>query len=308
MIQFSPARLTKWLTWLAISTALSACTLKNPANLRVDDLHADDLHADDLHTDDLRLYVLDCGYMDMQGFAQFEELYGVPETAVAIPGQANPCFLITNNGQSLLWESGLPDSTPREPTPSALGVKFEMPNKLKAQMEALSFSPADLDYFAISHLHFDHIGNGAYFKHVKTLLQRAEWTAANRPGEKSIGYDDNATNEFKEYEKLILLDGDHDVFGDGLVMLISTPGHTEGHQVLVIKLREYGPVILSGDAIHFAEELEHHIFPTFNASAEQSEATVKTLLELETALGGELWIQHDPVQHQKRKIAPDYYR
>ena len=91
-------------------------------------------------------------------------------------------------------------------------------------------------------------------------------------------------------------------------MLISTPGHTEGHQVLVIKLREYGPVILSGDAIHFAEELEHHIFPTFNASAEQSAATVKTLLELETALGGELWIQHDPVQHQKRKIAPDYYR
>ena len=176
MIQLSSARLTKWLTWLAISTALSACTLKKPSNLRASNLHADDL----------RLYVLDCGYMDMQGFAQFEELYGVPETAVAIPGQANPCFLITNNGQSLLWEAGLPDATPREPTPSALGVKFEMPNKLKAQMEALSFSPADLDYFAISHLHFDHIGNGAYFKHVKTLLQRAEWTAANRPGEKTL--------------------------------------------------------------------------------------------------------------------------
>ena len=59
---------------------------------------------------------------------------------------------------------------------------------------------------------------------------------------------------------------------------------------------------------HFKEELEHHILPTFNASAKQSEATLKTLLELETALGGELWIQHDPVQHQKRKMAPDFYR
>jgi glyoxylase-like metal-dependent hydrolase (beta-lactamase superfamily II) len=298
MIQFNPARLTKWLTCLAISTALSACTLKNSSNLRTDNLHAGDL----------RLYVLDCGYMDMQGFAQFEELYGVPETAVTIPGQANPCFLITNNGQSLLWESGLPDATPREPTPSAFGVNFEMPNKLKAQMEALGVPPANLDYFAISHLHFDHIGNGAYFKHVKTLLQLAEWAAANRPGEKNIGYDNKATYQFKEYEKLILLAGDHDVFGDGLVTLISAPGHTEGHQVLVIKLREYGPVILSGDAIHFTEELQHHILPTFNASAKQSEATLKTLLELETALGGELWIQHDPVQHQKRKMAPDFYR
>ena len=186
MIQFSPARLTKWLTWLAISTALSACTLKNPSDLLADDLHADDLHADDLHTDDLRLYVLDCGYMDMQGFAQFEELYGVPETAVAIPGQANSCFLITNNGQSLLWESGLPDATPREPIPSALGVKFEMPNKLKAPMEAFRFSLADLDYFAISGQHFDHTKNGAYVKYVKTLLQLAAWAVANRPGEKTL--------------------------------------------------------------------------------------------------------------------------
>jgi N-acyl homoserine lactone hydrolase len=298
MNQSNSMPLTKWLACLVMSATLSACALKSPSSL----------YADDLPADHLRLYVLDCGYMDMQGWPQFQQLYGVPESAVEIPAQANPCFLITNNGKSLLWESGLPDATPRESTPSAFGVKFAMPNKLKEQMEALNVPPAKLDYFAISHLHFDHVGNWPYFKHVNTFLQRAEWVFVTRPEEKGIGYDNKIIDGFREYKNLTLLDGDHDVFGDGSVKLISTPGHTEGHQSLLVNLREYGPVIISGDAIHFAEELEHHILPTFNASAAQSEATIEALLELEAALDGELWIQHDPVQHQQRKIAPDFYR
>jgi glyoxylase-like metal-dependent hydrolase (beta-lactamase superfamily II) len=256
---------------------------------------------------DLRLYVLDCGYMDMTDWPQFRQLYGVPKSAVAVPGQANPCFLVINNGKSLLWDAGLADATPVEPTLTAFGVKFEMPNKLKAQMEALGVPPGELDYFAISHLHFDHVGNWAYFKNVQTLLQRAEWTAATRPDQDGIGYDATIIQGIGEYEQLNLLDGDHDVFGDGLVTLVATPGHTEGHQVLVVKLAEYGPVIISGDAIHFAEELKHHVLPTFNVDGERSKAAIKQLLELEASLDGELWIQHDPVQHRGRRMAPAFY-
>lgn len=293
MTRLNPQRLNGWLAYLSISVILAGCALNKPS---------------DLGAHDLRLYVLDCGYMDMQDWPAFQQLYGVPESVVAIPAQANPCFLIVNDGRSLLWDAGLSDATPRQPTQSAFGVKFEMPNKLKAQMEALGVPASELDYFALSHLHFDHVGNWAYFKHVETLLQRDEWTAAIQPGDKGIGYDDKITNGFKEYEKLTLLDGDHDVFGDGLVTLVSTPGHTEGHQALIIKLQEYGPVIISGDTIHFAEELEHNVLPTFNTSADQSKASLQKLLELEASLGGELWIQHDPVQHQQRRIAPEFYR
>lgn len=288
MILSKRSNLTKTFVGLAMCIALSACAKQKPA--------------------DLRLYVLDCGYMDMKDWPQFQQLYGVPETAVAIPAQANPCFLIINGDRSLLWEAGLPDATPREPTVSEFGVKFSMPNKLKSQLESLGVPPGELDYFAISHLHFDHVGNWPYFKNVETLLQRKELTAATRPGQDSIGYDAIIIEGISNFKKLTLLDGDHDVFGDGLVTLISSIGHTEGHQALVVKLVEYGPVIISGDAIHFAEELEHHILPTFNHSAEQSESTLKRLLELESTLNGELWIQHDPVQHQQRKMAPEFYR
>ena len=257
---------------------------------------------------DLRLYVLDCGYMDMTEWPQFRQLYGVPKSAVAVPGQANPCFLVVNDGRSLLWDAGLPDATPRESTLTEFGVKFAMPNKLKDQMEALGVPPAELDYFAISHLHFDHVGNWAYFKDVETLLQRAEWTAATRPDQDGIGYDKQIIAGIGAYTQMNLLDGDHDVFGDGLVTLVSTPGHTEGHQVLVVKLADYGPVIISGDAIHFAEELKHHVLPTFNVDAARSKAAITEILELEASLDGELWIQHDPVQHRRRRIAPEFYR
>ncbi len=279
---------SRWFTGFVLCSALASCALERSA--------------------DLRLYVLDCGYMDMQEWPQFQQLYGVPRSAVAVAGQANPCFLVINNGKSLLWDAGLPDATPEEPFLSEFGVKFSMPNKLKDQLEALDIPPSELDYFAISHLHFDHVGNWPYFKNVETLLQRAEWEAATRPGQDGIGYDAEILKGIAEYEKLTLLDGDHDVFGDGSVTLISTPGHTEGHQVLIVKLVEYGPVIISGDAIHFAEELKHHVLPTFNVSAERSKATIKRLLEYEANLGGELWIQHDPVQHQDRRMAPEFYR
>jgi len=273
---------------LALCFALSACAMQKPA--------------------ELRLYVLDCGYMDMQGWPAFQQLYGVPETSVAIPAQANPCFLIINGGRSLLWDAGLPDATPREPTLTEFGVVFSMPNKLNTQMESLGVPPGELDYFAISHLHFDHVGNWPYFTDVETLLQRSELVAATRPGQDGIGYDATINEGISNFKNLNLLDGDHDVFGDGLVTLITTIGHTEGHQALVVKLADYGPVIISGDTIHFSEELEHHILPTFNHSAEQSETAIKRLLELEATLNGELWIQHDPVQHQQRKMAPEFYR
>ena len=281
-------RVSRWFVGLALCTTLASCALQRSA--------------------DLRLYVLDCGYMDMTEWPQFRQLYGVPKSAVAVAGQANPCFLVINNGKSLLWDAGLADATPRESTLTEFGVKFAMPNKLKAQMEALGVPPSELDYFAISHLHFDHVGNWAYFKNVETLLQRAEWTAATRPGQDGIGYDKNIIEGIGEYQQLNLLDGDHDVFGDGLVTLISTPGHTEGHQVMVVKLADHGPVIISGDAIHFAEELKHHVLPTFNVNAARSKATIQQLLDLQASLDGELWIQHDPVQHRDRKIAPEFYR
>jgi len=91
-------------------------------------------------------------------------------------------------------------------------------------------------------------------------------------------------------------------------MLISAPGHTSGSQFIVIKLRDFGPVIISGDVIHFREELEHGVVPKFNIDAEESKNSIQKIVDYAEKLDGELWIQHDPVQHKQRMISPQFYQ
>ena len=256
---------------------------------------------------ELRLYVLECGYFDMREWAPFEALFGVPKSAVELAGLANPCFLIRNGDKTLLWDAGLPDETPAEYVSAAEGVLAKMPIKLIDQLESLGISDGRVDYLAISHLHSDHVGNWRLFSNSKVLVQAKEWHAATEASGR-VGHDEAAVKGLAEFDQLTLLEGDVDVFGDGAVKLILAPGHTPGSQFLVVNLIEYGPVIISGDVLHFREELESGILPTFNFSQALAKESIKKMLQYQEALGAELWIQHDPIQHQERKLSPAYYR
>jgi glyoxylase-like metal-dependent hydrolase (beta-lactamase superfamily II) len=106
----------------------------------------------------------------------------------------------------------------------------------------------------------------------------------------------------------ILLDNeDYDVFGDGSVRIISAPGHTPGHQVLLVNLADYGPVLLGGDLYHYPEEITTGRTPTFEfdpPTSAQSRARVQALIE---ESGATLWIGHDKPTHAALKFAPEYY-
>ena len=257
----------------------------------------------------LRLYVLECGYMDMSRWPYFEEMYGVPHDAVEITAQVNPCFLILNGDKSLMWDGGLPDHTSVSPSPGPHGVIVSMPVKLNDQLAEIGISPDTIDYFALSHLHFDHLGNWNYFKTSQVIVQELEWKAAtSKNQERQIGYDAGITAGLASLDNLLLIDGDYDVFGDGSVMLISAPGHTNGSQFIVIKLKDFGPIIISGDVIHFREELEHGVVPKFNIDAKESKNSIRKIVDYTERLDGKLWIQHDPVQHKERAISPQFYR
>jgi N-acyl homoserine lactone hydrolase len=104
----------------------------------------------------------------------------------------------------------------------------------------------------------------------------------------------------------VLLDGDHDVFGDGTVTLISTPGHTVGHQSLMVKLQKTGTVILTGDLYHYAAERTLKTLPNGD-NKEQTAAARAKVEELLKKPGTQLWIQHDIVGNAKLKKAPEYY-
>jgi len=105
--------------------------------------------------------------------------------------------------------------------------------------------------------------------------------------------------------KKIIIDGDYDVFGDATVTLILTPGHTPGHQCLLVRLPKTGPVLLTGDLYHFPGEREFHTFPQVsNAQYVASRAKVEALIE---KTGAQLWIQHDMIGNRKLKKSPEFY-
>jgi N-acyl homoserine lactone hydrolase len=109
-----------------------------------------------------------------------------------------------------------------------------------------------------------------------------------------------------ERSKVVLLDGDHDVFGDGTVMLISTPGHTPGHQSLMVKLKKTGTVVLTGDLYHYAAERTLERLAS-NDNKEQTAAARAKVDALLTRMHAQLWIQHDIASNAKLRKAPRYY-
>jgi len=180
---------------------------------------------------------------------------------------------------------------------------------LKGQLAAIGYKPADIEYLALSHNHYDHSANGNSFASSTWLVQKPEraFMFPDTPPATPI----NGSARWSELRnsKTKVLEGDYDVFGDGSVVIISTPGHTPGHQSLFVKLKKTGPVILSGDLYHYPAERELQNFTPFSnlgspAQEVASKAKVEALLKQKHA---KLWIQHDIIADAALKKSPAYY-
>ena len=106
---------------------------------------------------------------------------------------------------------------------------------------------------------------------------------------------------------MLITTAEHDVFGDGTVIIKQAPGHTEGHSVLYVKLAKTGPVVLSGDLYHYPEEITYKKIPSFDTNKEQTAKSREMIEEFVKQNRAELWIQHDYTSGIKRKIAPEFY-
>jgi len=252
----------------------------------------------------VRLYVLDCGTMkERDGVA-----YGLSREQVAPRNLSDPCALIVHPRGTLLWETGLNEAVNNIPAgaPSAAvggprpGDRVDTP--LKKQLAEIGYSPSDITYLALSHSHWDHTGNAGSFLGSTWLVQKPERDVmfAEKPLSNQGDFDGLRTS------KTQLLEGDHDVFGDGTVMLLFTPGHTPGHQSLFVSLSKTGPVILSGDLYHFSEELTLKPTPR-GRNAEQIAASMAKIQALMAKTGAQLWIQHDSPGFARLKKSPAYY-
>jgi glyoxylase-like metal-dependent hydrolase (beta-lactamase superfamily II) len=244
-----------------------------------------------------KLYILNCGEGTAGDISRWSP--GVNE------GQSmdfvDNCYLIKHAKGWFLWDTGIADAVAAMPNglPAAdpKAVSWHRPKTLAAQLDELGVKPADIKAMAVSHTHPDHTGNVELFPEAMLYVQKAEydWRGAdNKP-------------RFKTEHPVTLLEGDRDVFGDGSVTILSTPGHTPGHQSLVVKLPNTGEVVLSGDAAHFRSNWDNRRVPTPNASKEQTLASMERIADILKKDNAQLWINHDKAQRDSLKMAPGFY-
>ena len=250
----------------------------------------------------VRLYVFENGFI--RGLDT--KLFNLAREEVKEPDFVNSSYLIVHPRGTLQFDAGgIPDSAFKGDGATVTEGVQSATKPLLPQLAAAGYRPADVTYFALSHYHADHTGNANAFAGSTWITQKAERDFMF--SEKPQGIIQPATSSALKNAKTRILDNeDFDVFGDGTVRVISAPGHTPGHQVLLVRLPKRGPVLLAGDLYHYPEERAKGILPTFEFSADQSRAARAKIEALLKQTGAELWIEHDMATHAKLPRPPAY--
>jgi N-acyl homoserine lactone hydrolase len=261
----------------------------------------------------VRLYVFDCGTLHVGDTLRF----GLDKQDVSTTDLAVPCVLVAHPKGTLIWDAGAIPDADWTPTGSAVQHNVVLPGgagarnltlrkPLAAQLSETGYLPSDITYIALSHYHFDHTGNANAFAGATWLVRQPDRDMmlaekapfATRPSTYAA---------LVNSKTIIIKSDDHDVFGDGSVILKSAPGHTPGHQILYVTLANTGRIVLSGDLYHFQESRTLQRVPSFDFNQELSRITRASIEAFLKERGAQLWIQHDFPSNAKLRKAPEYY-
>ena len=206
-----------------------------------------------------------------------------------------------------MWDVGVvPDA---QIGSGAKGAERAGKRSLRDQLAEIGYSPRNITYLALSHYHFDHTANANDFRDSTWIVQQAERDAMFA-GKPLPGVGPEPASQFgalKDSKTIVLANIDeYDVFGDGTVVIKAAPGHTPGHQVLVLRLPKTGPVMLAGDLYHFPEERAARLVPSFEFDKEQSRTSRVRIEEYVRKNAVALWIEHDAHLYAKLKKSPGY--
>jgi N-acyl homoserine lactone hydrolase len=183
-----------------------------------------------------------------------------------------------------------------------LTVKSGEGDDVIPQLARLGLSPGDVRYVANSHLHFDHCGGNEFFPHATFLVQRPELETARRP-DWPRGYKPSVI-DFDHPLDYRMLDGEHDVFGDGSVVLLPTYGHTPGHQSLLIRAGKGAQLVCASDACYTRENMDRDVLPTILWDATVMRDSLAALRRLRDKTGVTMLYGHDPAQWETIPRAP----
>jgi N-acyl homoserine lactone hydrolase len=246
----------------------------------------------------VQLRAVCCGQLEFAREAFFPGTAPAARMTVPVPG-----FVLRHARGTLLFDTGVACGAVSDPVGvlgERIASRFRMAgsaqHNMLDQLATLGIAPDEVTHVACSHLHFDHCGCNRYFPKARVLLQRAEMDAARAPGSR---YDARLWDLPLDYE---LLDGEHDVFGDGSVQLVPTPGHTAGHQSALVRTAAQHRFVLAADACYTEEHLQADIVP----GVHWHEAAMRDSMQWlrgQRAQGAELIFGHDAAQWTRVQAA-----
>ena len=233
---------------------------------------------------------LDCGSIEVSDLSVFSvagSYKGVDKTLT------DSCYLIRHGDDLMLWDTGLPGDLVGKGRQGEAPMKMRLDASLVDQLAALGIAPGDIDVVGISHLHDDHTGQLAMFPNAKLLTGKGDWDAitAAKPDQR-INVAPYA-HWAKDGGSVEPVSGDHDVFGDGSVVMLDLTGHTPGHTGLKV-VTPGKTYLLTGDVAHFHANYDANDVPTWNTDKAASVESLKRFKALAEEAGATVVIQHDP--------------
>ena len=271
----------------------------------------------------LRVYAMNCGLLTrgepMMRFGLTTQQVG------GLTDLVSPCFLIAHPKGTILWDTGMVPDRFVKPGGNATIVGntanwtaeqvYKTPadtigptivfHSLKEQLADIGYTPSDITYLILSHSHIDHVANANDYAGSTWIVQKAE---------RDFMFTEEArkTPWFGNYNKLeqaktVELNGDHDVFGDGTVLIKSTPGHTPGHQSVFLKLKKTGTVFITGDLYHYEAGRELNIVPPGRDDVAVTKTSRARMEKLINEMHAQVWIQHSLRHFRVMKHSPAYY-
>ncbi|HEV7309390.1 N-acyl homoserine lactonase family protein [Ensifer sp.] len=250
---------------------------------------------------DTELWRLDCGRIEVRNLGVFSDTFKYAGEKRTL---TDSCYLVRHDTDYMLWDAGLPAALIGAKPDAASVFAPTLFEDLPTQLARIGVKPEQISRLGISHNHFDHVGQAASFPGATLMIGAADF-AQFKDDPLPFAVDPSSIQPWLDgHSKVDPISGDRDVFGDGSVVILSTPGHTPGETSLLVRLEKTGPVLLSGDVVHFEEQFAIRGVPTFNFDRADTLASMERLTDTANSLDATLIVQHDASDIDKLPAFP----